>query len=320
VGRFDLTKFWHDTPYAKKSYGEPKPSQSMVESVEHELGYVLPASYVSLMTKHNGGTPARTCFPTSVATSWARDHIAITGISAIGRKKPHSLCGALGSKFMIEEWGYPKIGVVFADCPSAGHDVIMFDYRQCKPKGEPSVVHVDQESDYKVTVLAKSFEAFIRGLVDESAFTDDDEEREDEELRKVLRGKFSPLLSKLCRSVTEVDDVEGRIRALAENVVEDKGHFSLHADPLSRFMYDVQLWLYTKAHPRFTRAGFLADYERILACAGEFTTGGYAPGFISDWFDARVKSGAIVAGARGLELSAKARAKIVQRLKATAAT
>jgi hypothetical protein len=54
--------------------------------------------------------------------------------------------------------------VYFADCPSAGHDMIAFDYRECGPAGEPQVVHVDQEWDYAITVLAASFTEFAHGL------------------------------------------------------------------------------------------------------------------------------------------------------------
>ena len=76
-----------------------------------------------------------------------------------------SLAGESGSRFMIEEWGYPQIGVVFGACPSAGHDVVMLDYSECGPRGEPRVVHVDQERDYRATVLAPDFATFIRGLL-----------------------------------------------------------------------------------------------------------------------------------------------------------
>lgn len=82
----------------------------------------------------------------------------------------YSLCGENGSQFWIDEWGYPSIGVYFADCPSAGHDMVCLDYRACGPQGEPSVVHVDQECDYKITFVAPTFEAFIRGLEDAERF------------------------------------------------------------------------------------------------------------------------------------------------------
>lgn len=102
--------------------------------------------------------------------SWAADHAAIMGIYSIGSAKPCSLCGEFGSQFWIDEWGYPPIGVYFADTPSGGHDMICLDYRECGPTGEPCVVHVDQDLDYKVTFVADSFASFIRGLEARDAF------------------------------------------------------------------------------------------------------------------------------------------------------
>ncbi len=167
---FDFSKFWDDSKYALKEFVDETPSDELIDSVEKELGYKLPASYIELMKMHNGGIPYNTCFPTEKPTSWAEDHVAITGIFGIGRNKSYSLCGDLGSQFMIEEWGYPADGVYFCDCPSAGHDMILLDYSKCGKDGEPEVVHVDQEGDYEKTFLAKDFETFIRGLVNEEDF------------------------------------------------------------------------------------------------------------------------------------------------------
>ena len=179
---FDFTNFWDDNEYALKEYVSTPPSDELIASVEEELGYKLPAAYIWLMKQHNGGIPVNDCYPTDKPTSWAEDHVAITGILGIGREKGCSLCGELGSQFMIDEWGYPAIGVAICDCPSAGHDMIFLDYRACGPQGEPAVVHVDQENDYKITHLADSFEEFIRGLEPESAFDEDaDEETEPSE-------------------------------------------------------------------------------------------------------------------------------------------
>lgn len=166
----EFQDFWDDTAYALKSYVEPAPSDELIQSVEAELGYRLPAFYVAMMRQHNGGTPRNTCFPTTEPTSWADDHIAITGISGIGRDKIYSLCGQLGSQFMLDEWGYPPIGVCICDCPSAGHDMVMLDYSACGPTGEPTVVHVDQEDDYRVTFLAPDFATFVRGLVSSEVY------------------------------------------------------------------------------------------------------------------------------------------------------
>ncbi|MBO1696743.1 DUF2185 domain-containing protein [[Clostridium] symbiosum] len=175
---FDLTNFWDDNWYALKEYVSDPPSDELIASVEEELGYKLPAAYIWLMKQHNGGIPVNTCYPCDEPTCWSDDHVAITGIFGIGREKSCSLCGELGSQFMIAEWEYPAIGVAICDCPSAGHDMIFLDYRACGPQGEPAVVHVDQENDYKITHLADSFEEFICGLEHESLY-DPDEDAED---------------------------------------------------------------------------------------------------------------------------------------------
>jgi len=173
---FDLTNFWDDNDYVLKEYVSDPPSDELIAGVEEELGYKLPASYIWLMKQHNGGIPVNTCYPSDEPTCWAEDHVAITGIFGIGREKDCSLCGELGSRFMIEEWEYPPIGVAICDCPSAGHDMIFLDYRACGPQGEPAVVHVDQENEYKITRLADSFEEFIRGLEPESNYDMDIDE------------------------------------------------------------------------------------------------------------------------------------------------
>ena len=199
---FDLTNFWDDNWYALKEYVSDPPSDELIASVEEELGYKLPAAYIWLMKQHNGGIPVNTCYPCDEPTCWSDDHVAITGIFGIGREKSCSLCGELGSQFMIDEWEYPAIGVAICDCPSAGHDMIFLDYRACGPQGEPAVVHVDQENDYKITHLADSFEEFIRGLEHESLY-DPDEDVEDleddaDEEKTDHKGSFagSVLLSK----------------------------------------------------------------------------------------------------------------------------
>lgn len=167
---FDLSSFWEPSDYALRQYVEPPCTAESVASVEAELGFKLPAAYVALAALQNGGVPRQRAHRTASPTSWAADHVAIDGILAIGSTQPHSLCGELGSRFYIDEWGYPEIGIYFADCPSAGHDMLCLDYRACGPQGEPTVVHVDQGRDYAITRLAPDFESFIRGLRDSSEF------------------------------------------------------------------------------------------------------------------------------------------------------
>jgi hypothetical protein len=167
----DLVGLWDDNEYSLREYVDVPVTSDTVALVERELGFKLPAAYVWLSRTHNGGWLKRSCHRTAVATSWAADHVALSGIYSIGFKRRCSLLGECGSRFWHAEWGYPEIGVYFADCPSAGHDMFCLDYRRCGPEGEPSVVHVDQEFDYAITEVANSFASFIRGLEPSESFS-----------------------------------------------------------------------------------------------------------------------------------------------------
>ncbi|GGH30587.1 SMI1/KNR4 family protein [Paenibacillus segetis] len=162
----DLANFWDDHEYASKEYVSDPPTDELIASVEEALVFKLPAFYVSMMKVHNGGVPQNRYFPTGQAISGGRDGVMISGILGIGREKSQSLCGAAGSRFMIENGNYPEIGVVICKCPSES-EIVMLDYRPAGNDGEPEVVHVDKENNYKITKLAPNFEAFIRGLVKE---------------------------------------------------------------------------------------------------------------------------------------------------------
>jgi tetratricopeptide (TPR) repeat protein len=158
----DFSDFWDDSEYALEEYVSEPPTDELVASVEEELVFKLPAFYVAMMKLHNGGIPHNKYYFIGEA---GQDPITISGILGIGRDKSHSLCGSSGSRAIIEERGYPEIGVVICDCLSTGHEVIMLDYRECGNDGEPEVVHVDHENGNKITYLAPNFEAFVRGLV-----------------------------------------------------------------------------------------------------------------------------------------------------------
>lgn len=165
-----FAELWAPGAAGSSEYGEPPVSEETLQSIEAELGVRLPAAYASLARTHNGGLLKRNAHPSPTPTTWATDHVAVTGIFAIGRTAQSSLCGALGQRLWLGEWGYPALGVYFADTPSAGHDMIALDYRASGPHGEPSVVHVDQEVGYLVTQLAPTFEDFIAGLVEDDTF------------------------------------------------------------------------------------------------------------------------------------------------------
>jgi hypothetical protein len=327
----DFTGFWDDGDYSRDNHTEPPPSDALIAEVEAGLGFRLPDAYVELARMRNGGCVAWCCYPMAQPTSWADDHIAITSIAAIGRGTSNSLLGDLGSPFMQSEWGYPEWGVVFTDNPSAGHDVLMLDYRQCGPQGEPAVVFVDQESDYAVTPVAPDFATFIRGLVSEDEFHDEAEARE-EALLTVRRGTLSPLLRRaLDAAAAELADGEPLLRALGERIVQAKGHFSLHADEDSQLMYDAVFWLYSQLATAasfenyFNRAEGQDDYARpchelmlrmdFVAAPYGFNTGGYCEAFVRDWWQARLAAGDIVAVEGGYCFSEAHAAALPARLR-----
>ena len=167
----DWRDFWEDGDYDRENAILDAPTDELIASIEAELGYKLPASYIWLMKQHNGGTPRAHDFPIEMSSCWAGNYGAISGILGIGREKAKSLCGEQGSQFMIKAWGYPPIGVAIGECPTAEHGLIFLDYRDCGPEGEPPVVHVDRQRDYAITKICDNFEAFIRSLVKADALT-----------------------------------------------------------------------------------------------------------------------------------------------------
>jgi hypothetical protein len=212
---------------------------------------------------------------------------------------------------MQEEWGYPEIGICICNCPSAGHDIVMLDYRKCTNEGEPRVIHVDQESDYKITILAQDFETFIRGLVNESVFDTSSADLK-ECLTLIEKGAFSPFLTELVAKRRDLN-FGPIIRNICRSLAKDKGYFGLHADDKSYLLYDIQFYLYTSSYPVRAEQDYLDAYPDMIAlCGGEFTTGGYAPEFITEWLDKRRSDGDIVTGSAGRLTLSKAFTKTLK--------
>ena len=302
-----LREFWEDSDYGR-SYAGPSLTEERVRTVEAELGFRLPAAYVELMKSQNGGIPTRDCFPTDQPTSWAEDHVAITGIYGIGREPANTLLGKLGSVFMQEEWGYPTWGICICTCPSAGHDMIMLDYRVCGPQGEPSVVHVDQESNYRVTPLAGDFEAFVRGLVREDDLFSFEDEAEIESARR--RAASSPFSAELRATLDAAPDAEQLLRAVFTAVVHEKTYLALHADPLSHLVYDLVFDLYATAYPVAAMDEFFGAYPSLIQFDdGDPAKIGYVT-FVQDWAARRLDASLIVSGDRGFVLADAHRSNI----------
>ncbi|MDQ1294011.1 MAG: hypothetical protein QG608_1894 [Actinomycetota bacterium] len=128
-----------------RSYAGPPVREADVRRVEAELGVLLPDAYALLLEQRNGGIPKKRRIRTSFANSWADDHIEISAIKGIGGEWGIDSTSRTGSRLLIEEWGYPDIGIVICETPSGGHDVVMLDYSSRSRSNEPTVVYVDED-------------------------------------------------------------------------------------------------------------------------------------------------------------------------------
>lgn len=155
-----LNSFW-ESPPNDSSTGQPVTNE-MIYDVEEQLGFKLPASFIELIRSQNGGRPKLHGFRVGKSKLAS---VEIEEIMGCDKNCDNSLIGGSGSEFYMDEWEYPRIGIYFGTCPSAGHDLICLDYRKCGVAGEPEVTHVDQELDNQKVVIAPNFETFVRGLV-----------------------------------------------------------------------------------------------------------------------------------------------------------
>lgn len=159
-----LKDLWNNGEFSSKEYVGQTPTDEDFEKVEKDLAYRLPESYKVLMRIQNGGELKKNTFEGPFQSNWTRGLFDVLGIHGVDSSKKYSLCGEYGSKFWVEKWKYPNIGIAICDTLSGGHDMIFLDYSDCGPEGEPCVVHIDQEGDYEITYLADNFKDFIDGL------------------------------------------------------------------------------------------------------------------------------------------------------------
>ncbi len=156
-----VKNLWDNSEYSKENYIGDVPADLNFELVERKLKYKLPEAYKTLMKMQNGGILNNKIFINGFG-----DEFSVKSIYGVDSEKKYSLLGERGSRFWIEHWEYPKIGIVFAEDDSGGHGMYFLDYSDCGKKGEPSVVYIDQENDFEISYLADNFASFINGLKD----------------------------------------------------------------------------------------------------------------------------------------------------------
>ncbi|EAR67080.1 hypothetical protein B14911_16245 [Bacillus sp. NRRL B-14911] len=130
--------------------------EETLQKVQRELQVDLPESYINLMKKRNGFYLAKKYYPTTVPNSWANNSVYVNELYGIGEKS-----GIIDSIYLRQEWGIrsKKLIIISAEPPA----FICLDYRRRK---NPIVTFVDIEANQEI-ILAKNFEEFINGLVEE---------------------------------------------------------------------------------------------------------------------------------------------------------
>lgn len=160
----DFSDFWHDIKESERRYESTKPDMKLVKSVQEELGFKLPDTFIELMRMHNGGMVNRCWYPINFPAETYQDYIQITHLLGIGCEAPYSLCGRFGSRFLLEDkGGLASAGIAFANCISPSRAILILDYRVCGTDGEPCVTYINSQT-HEETVIAPNFEIFIRGL------------------------------------------------------------------------------------------------------------------------------------------------------------
>ena len=159
---FDWDAFWYNDSNKLPHFKGGTLKEEDIKHVEEEFGYRLPDSYIELLKSQNGGAPFYTlCY-------YEEDEefipVYLTAIYGVDSKLDYSICGDSGAKMIYEKWGYPDIGLPIAFTINDGHEMVFLDYSDCGSKGEPKVVLIDRENNYKKTLLAENFEAFIKSL------------------------------------------------------------------------------------------------------------------------------------------------------------
>lgn len=152
----NLDGLWNDEHKANVDYTCTELTDEVLEAVEAKLGRRLPASYVYVMRRHNGGILNRCVFETDSI------RVNLTGMLGVGSRARYSLTGSYGSEYLTRIYRHdPKLGVVIANTVQPGQGLVFLDYSDPEAS-EPAVSYSNTASG--VTRLADSFSEFVVGL------------------------------------------------------------------------------------------------------------------------------------------------------------
>ena len=118
----------------------------------------LPRAYLDLLAEQNGGYLLSSRIQTKEPTSDGIDYAAVHAIMGLHDDPKNSL---YAQQEIARSAGLPDYFVLFS---SNGNQLFAFDYSKLSPSGEPSIRHIDIETDNWQTVAA-DFGQFLRSLI-----------------------------------------------------------------------------------------------------------------------------------------------------------
>ncbi len=118
----------------------------------------LPQAYLDLLVEQNGGYLLCSRIPTKEPTSDGIDYAAVHTILGLHDDPNNSL---YAQQAIARTAGLPDYFVLFS---INGSQLFAFDYSKLSPSGEPSIRHIDIETDNWQTVAA-DFDQFLRSLI-----------------------------------------------------------------------------------------------------------------------------------------------------------
>jgi len=138
----------------------PPLTDTVIQQAQSELGYKLPAAYLNILRKQNGGYINYNGFPAPDNHAW-ESVILVDHILGIGAD-----VGILDTPMLLEIWQMPAELVLFS---GDGNYWLAMDYRGCLDCAEPAITYFDNqypnEQGRAEFPLTNSFAAFLAGLV-----------------------------------------------------------------------------------------------------------------------------------------------------------
>ncbi|GGO29829.1 hypothetical protein HNQ08_002779 [Deinococcus humi] len=286
-----------ETPVVLDESGPPVTAND-IAAFEALLGRALPADYRAFLLAYNGGFPRVTLGTSEDGKEFMLSWFLELHPDAMDEPYTSRLCTP-ARREADYGWGLPDDALVFAEDPGGNLYTLSLD------DAEHTVRFIDHEVDDPFDshrVLAHGFTAFLQLIRSVNAQAALDAEQQDQERESLARGPFPAAVeAQLQRAEALLPEVRAAVRRAGLAVFDEKSHFSLHADPHSRHVFDVMLWLHeTATGPCVTRA----DMHQVLQGwvrdrPGGFGLKGYGPDFLDDWWTARFDEGALEGEPKG---------------------